>query len=103
MAHSELPAQVARFHQWRKACRESALETFGEREERAVAPQIRGARLDILARKTPARGLHVIRNFKQRKAFIAERARFIAPQLAAFTAFQLKMFGHIGFLLSWIF
>ena len=61
IAGSEPLAQVTRFHQRRKACRERALEAFGEGKQAAVAPQIRGSGLDILARKDAANGFQIIR------------------------------------------
>jgi hypothetical protein len=76
------------------------LEAFREGQKGAVAPQIRGSCLNIFACKTAARGIHVVRDFERRKAFVTERPRLIAPQLAAFTTLKLKMFGHIFSLLS---
>ena len=76
------------------------MEALREGQKGAVAPQIRGSCLNILARKTSARRIHVIRYFERRKALVAERPRFIAPQLTALTALKLKMLGHIFRLLS---
>ena len=39
---------------------------------------------------------NVIAHIEGGEALIAERARHVAPQLAAFTALKLIMFGHIA-------
>jgi hypothetical protein len=70
------------------------LEALSEREKRAVTPQIRWSGFDIFSREPAANGVHVIGNFEWREALIAERARFVTPQLPTFAALQLKMLGH---------
>ena len=76
-------------HQRRVAHWQRRLKSRRQRQQFAIAPHVRGARGEQLARKARAQRIVIVGNFERRETVFTDAARLVAPGLAAFAAAEV--------------